>query len=88
MADTSSVKYSFEPLKGPENYFSWQIQEQDIFTDLNLLDYPLSTEMHPVVPADIPDWDKKDRKALSTIWLRCSSAVVLYIMGCTTSKEA
>ena len=88
MTDTTSMKYTFEPLKGPENYFSWQIQEQDVLTDLDLLEYPLGTKTWPTDPTLAADWVKKDRKALSAIRLRCSSAVVPHIMGCATSKEA
>ena len=88
MAD-STAKYHMEPLKGPENYFSWQIQVQDVLTDLDLLGYPIGATTRPVIiSTDIATWDKNDRKALSAIRLRCASAVVPHIMGCTTSKKA
>lgn len=77
-----------EALKGLENYFSWQIQIQDILTEAKLLDYPMGTEKAPTDTTLLDEWWIKNRKALGMIRLRCSSAVVVHIANSSTSKEA
>nr|AAZ28937.1 polyprotein [Phanerochaete chrysosporium RP-78] len=76
-----------EPLKGSENYFSWSIQEKDILTELDLLEYATGETTCPEGTAATA-WKRKDRKAISAIRLRCSPAVAIHITSCETAKSA
>lgn len=76
-----------ETLKGLENYFSWQIQVQDILTAAKLVDYLLGNEKVSTDTMLLAAWRIKNRSALSMICLRCSSAVVIHIADSTTSKD-
>ncbi|GJE99589.1 polyprotein [Phanerochaete sordida] len=89
MSETSSHSVRIEPLKGSENYFSWCVQEEDILTEMDLLEYAKGETTIPTEPATaVTAWKKKDRKALSAIRLRCSSEVAVHIATCETSKDA
>lgn len=54
----STVK--IETLKGADNYFSWQIQIQDVLTELKLIGYSLGETTQPTEPALITSWKEKD----------------------------
>lgn len=54
----STVK--IEALKGADNYFSWQIQIQDVLTELKLIGYPLGEITQLTEPALITSWKEKD----------------------------
>lgn len=86
--DTTSGSYRIEPLKGPENWLSFQVQIQDILTDTGYMEYVDGTNLRPSDKPLQPDWDKKDRKALTIIRLRVSPSIIMYIMSATTSKQA
>ena len=89
MADSPpSNAYRIEPLKGVENWLSWQVQMQDILTDVALLDYVLGKVKKPTEAEASAKWEKNDRKALTAIRLRVSSAVITHILSSKTAKDA
>lgn len=87
-SETSGGFYRIDPLKGPENWLSFQVQIQDILTDMGYMEYVDGTNPRPSDKSLLPDWEKKDRKALVIIRLRVSPSIITYIMSATSSKEA
>ena len=87
-ADATSGSYRIEPLKGPENYFTWRVQLMDILYDLSLWEYVAGTLTMPADPAQQEAWKKSDRKALTVIRLRVAPAMMTHVLSATTSKDA
>ena len=87
--DTTSGSYRIEPLKGTENWLSFQVQMLDILSDTGHINYVDGTNKRPISDDDQKlAWDKADRKALVMIRLRVAPSVITYIMSAKTSKEA
>ena len=82
----TSGSYRIEPLKGAENYITWRVQISDILTDMGLWDYTSGASARP--NTSFEEWDKKDRKALTTIRLRVSNTMMTHVISAATSKEA
>ena len=69
--DTTSGSYRIEPLKGTENWLSFQVQMLDILSDTGYINYVDGTNKRPISDDDQKQaWDKADRKALVMIRLR------------------
>lgn len=88
-----TISYRIEPLKSPENYPTWSIQLQDILTEANL--WPIVSGETPRPPAATDgtttasdNWNTKDKKALTAIRTRVSSAMITYVINATTSRQA
>ncbi|KAF8900530.1 hypothetical protein CPB85DRAFT_1201949, partial [Mucidula mucida] len=80
--------YRIDFLRGPENYPVWKIKMLDIMTDQSLNDYIAETAAAPSDASLVAAWKKSDRKALSTIRLRVSDNVLVYIANATSAKGA
>lgn len=87
-APETSGSYRIESLKGAENYITWRVQLEDILSDLGLWEYTSGGTLRPADAAQAVDWAKKDRKALTTIRLRVSNAMMTHVISATTSKDA
>ena len=95
-----SASIKIDPLTGTENIAVWKVKITDILTSVGLRDH--LTGSAPVKPdgagvdakaiekwsKDLAEWQARDQKALSHIRLRVSDAVMVYIGGATTAKEA
>lgn len=88
MSDTSSSIYCIQQLTGVENYSTWKVKMLDILTDMGLYGYALGNVTRPADQALQPDWDKKDRQALSAIRLQVGDDPLIYICDATTSSSA
>lgn len=89
MADTAAASiYKIEPLRGAENYSVWKVRMQHILTDLGYDDHIKDSAAVPADPALVAAWNTKDRKALSTIVLRVSDNVLVYVANATHAKIA
>lgn len=84
----SSGTYRIEPLKGSENYLTWRVQITDILTDMGLWEHTSGDKAQPTDAAEFAVWNKKDRKALTTIRLRVSNTMMSHVLTAETSKEA
>ena len=70
--------YRIEPLKGVNNYMVWRIKVWEYIDP-------------KMVPSDVnqkPAWEKKDRTALSMIWLWVADKLLVYGVSSKSSKEA
>lgn len=86
--NSTSGSYRIEPLRGAENWLSFQVQIQDVLTDTGYIDHIDGSNKRPNDKSAQADWDKADRKALTIIRLRVSPSIITYIMSAKTSKEA
>ncbi|KAJ3532326.1 hypothetical protein NM688_g7442 [Phlebia brevispora] len=99
LKDSPNV-YRIEPLRGSDDYASWKVKMEDILTSLELWKYVDGTSKKPVVPkemitagtgaakAELDEWVKKDRAALTAIRLRIANHLIVYVASADSSKTA
>ena len=91
--DNQILKETFrvDPLKGPENYYTWKLIMEDILTASDLWEYTTGAMKQPNASAPAADklaWQKKDHQALIAIHLWIASEMLVYIMEAKTASEA
>ncbi len=92
------TRAKIEPLKSPEDWTIWSIQMEDLLWETNLWPYVSGTKKRPVFAdghtvttgeqAQLDEWDKKDRSALSGIRTRTGKGAMKIVMNCRTSRDA
>ena len=86
--------YKIEPLRGPENYFSWTVKLLDILRDLGIENHVDDASAKcpsvggSVTQADVDKWKKNDSRALTQIRVRVTENIITYVRQATTAKEA
>ena len=90
MSSTSgTTSYQIDPLKGIKNYTMWKIKIIDILDDMGLSEHiedpipmpqsALTSLGKSASQSKDADWDSKDQKALTAIWLRVADTMLVYI---------
>src|SRR4051812_38460858 len=99
MSSTSgTTSYRINPLKAIENYATWKIKIIDILDDMGLREHiegPLpmpqsasTSSGKSASQSKSADWDSKDRKALTAIWLRVADTMLVYVANVKTASDA
>lgn len=88
MSSDSTSSYRIDPLRGEDNYNSWRVQITDLLNELEIWDHISGDEPRPTEAALLPEWKKKDAKALRAIRFRVANDIVVYVQDATSSKEA
>src|SRR3954467_7894123 len=99
MSSTSgTTSYRIDPLKGIENYATWKIKIINILDDMGLskhIEGPLPAPQSALTSSGKSasqskdtDWDSKDQKALTAIWLRVADTMLVYVANIKTAGDA
>lgn len=85
----SDKTFSFDPLKGKDDYLTWSIQMEDMFNQIELWKYVDGTEARPTTTGSTQTtWDTEDCIALGIIRCRVTSQPIIHIARCNRSKDA
>lgn len=88
MSSDSTSSYRIDPLRGEDNYNAWCVQITDLLNELEIWDHVSGNKPRPTEAALLPEWKKKDAKALRAIRFRVANENVVYVQDATSSKEA
>ena len=83
---STSGAYRIDPLLGAENYAVWKVKMTDILTELGYWEIVDGQLKKPDREAEV--WTKNDRSALSTIRLRVTDKMLVYVTSASTSNGA
>src|SRR5579862_7251714 len=83
---TAEETYKVEPLQGSANYRTWKFSMRIVLQARDLWEVVSGEELKPETEKGAQTWEKKARKALTTIALALSVQEKEHIIECTTPK--